>query len=133
MFGMYPEWFYWYRLSWPGIREWRRYFNAIRPYRQLLEVDGEKMKKKQDDWCDRYLVKSDLFVAELIDLLDAFLTDRTEFRQGQRQTQIEIARERYRRDHGGRNPEVDADVVPRYLPKVPVDPDSGEPYDLRRN
>jgi hypothetical protein len=37
-----------------------------------------------------------------------------------------IAIERYRRDHGGAVPARLAELVPAYLPSVPVDPFSGE-------
>jgi len=52
-----------------------------------------------------------------------FVTDRC--------TRTALAIERYRREHDGKLPATLAELVPRYLPQVPVDPDGDGPLRVK--
>jgi hypothetical protein len=47
-----------------------------------------------------------------------------------RSARVAVAVERFRRDHAGAFPAGAADLVPQYLPSLPIDPFSGQPRRL---
>lgn len=116
---------FYYSKSWLGVWEWRRYFNAAKHFRALLDGDAAPLEK----WRKKYRNKNDLFAGELLQILDDYRALRQEAIGELRRVRLAIAREMYRRDHRGINPVHDRDLVPRYLKSLPLDPETGKPFD----
>ncbi len=123
----------------------KHYEAALNLARKGVPYDRKKLKELESQWereVDRPVMKLNLGGVELfwdenfaVELLIPYMSGifdkAARFHALQRLTQVAIALRLYRHENG-RYPETLQELVPKYLPSVPVDPFDGKPLRYKR-
>jgi hypothetical protein len=91
-----------------------------------LTIEGSPGRMLSETWVRRFFLSEDRAVHPAFNSRNLFQSQ-TDYRQKLRQTQLLVAQTLYEAREG-QPPQTVADLVPKYLAAIPVDPTTGHPF-----